>query len=304
MSRLYVLGHLTIDDIAYHQVGVSWDQPGGNALYSAVGAQIWLSEVGVLARVGRDYPEEHLETLRRCGLELAISRAEAPSIHDWGLYEEGGARRFVNHLSSGSHQDMSIRAEEIGDGHRQAQAYHIAPMPTDLQLGLLRALKKADNLIALDPHADYIAGYEAQLQAMLRIVDCFLPSRDEARIAYGADRPEEAARSFAGFGPRAVAVKLGTEGSLVYERTSGRTIHVPILPVEAQDVTGAGDAYCGGFVAGMMLTGDPMEAALYGTVSASYVVESRGVFAVPRPKRQEALRRLNMLRAAVRSDQD
>lgn len=301
MSTFYVLGNFTIDDVVYHGAGVSWDQPGGNALYAALGAQVWLSDVGVLARLGADYPEAHLDALRRRGLELALRRMEAPNIHDWSLYEEGGGRRFVDQLSSGSHYEMSIRPEEVCERERDGRAYHVAPMPIDIQADLARALKRPGNLVSLDPHLDYIAGHETELEAILHIVDCFLPSREEARVAYGADRPEEAARRFAASGPRAVAVKLGDEGSLVYDRGSDRMVHVPVVGVEVCDVTGAGDAYCGGFVAGMLLTGDPVEAALYATVSASYIVESRGVVAVPIPPREDAMRRLDALRATLRS---
>ncbi|KAI9282273.1 Ribokinase-like protein [Sporodiniella umbellata] len=44
------------------------------------------------------------------------------------------------------------------------------------------------------------------------------------------------------------------------------------------DVTGAGNAFCGGYAAGWVKTQkDPVLSALYGTVSASYVVEQIGV---------------------------
>jgi sugar/nucleoside kinase (ribokinase family) len=301
VDGVYVLGNFTIDDIVYHGADVHWEQPGGNALYAALGAQVWLSNVGVLARLGEDYPSTHLDALRRRGLKLALRRVHAPNIHNWSLYEDDGARRFIDHLSSGSHHEMSIHAEELCAEDRQARAYHVAPMPTDIQLGLVRSLKRPGSLLTLDPHVDYINGHEPELNEILRIVDCFLPSREEARVAYGTDRPEEAARHFAASGPRAVVIKLGQDGSLVHDRSSGRMVHVPVVPVEVHDVTGAGDAYCGGFIAGMLATGDPVEAALYGTVSASYAVETRGAVAVPIPGREDATERLDALRATVRS---
>ena len=41
-------------------------------------------------------------------------------------------------------------------------------------------------------------------------------------------------------------------------------------------VTGAGDSFCGGFMAGYLFTHDPLQAAAYGAVSASFIVESLG----------------------------
>ena len=44
------------------------------------------------------------------------------------------------------------------------------------------------------------------------------------------------------------------------------------------DVTGAGNAFCGGFAFGWIKTkGDAVESAYYGAVSASYTVEQMGV---------------------------
>jgi ribokinase len=44
------------------------------------------------------------------------------------------------------------------------------------------------------------------------------------------------------------------------------------------DPTGAGDSFCGGFLAGYKKTYDPLQAALYGNVSASLKVEGSGAF--------------------------
>ena len=46
-----------------------------------------------------------------------------------------------------------------------------------------------------------------------------------------------------------------------------------LSPNKVVDTTGAGDAFCGGFQVGLFETGDPVQAALYGAVSASFVIE-------------------------------
>jgi ribokinase len=44
------------------------------------------------------------------------------------------------------------------------------------------------------------------------------------------------------------------------------------------DLTGVGDAFCGGFLAGYCKTCDPLQAVLYGNVTASIAVEGTGAF--------------------------
>lgn len=46
---------------------------------------------------------------------------------------------------------------------------------------------------------------------------------------------------------------------------------------KVKDVTGAGNSFLGGYVAGLSLTNDPYEALLYATVSSSFVVEQFGL---------------------------
>jgi ribokinase len=52
---------------------------------------------------------------------------------------------------------------------------------------------------------------------------------------------------------------------------------VPAVPVAGiVDVTGAGNAYCGGFLVGLAETGDLGQAGRYGAVSASFALEQFG----------------------------
>jgi ribokinase len=293
--ELWVLGNLTIDDLVFWDGTTSMGLCGGNAVFAALGARLWSAGVGLAARVGPDYPPQHLRALASAGIRLALSRVEAPSIHDWGLYETPDRRQFVNRLDSGSHLDQSLLPPELPPAARAARVCHIAPMPLVVQAQLVRALAAAGVLVSLDPHESYIARAEDALLELLGHVGLFLPSRREAALLFGRDAPEEAARAFAACGPRVVAIKLGAQGSLLCEAGQSRVRHVPAVPVDAVDPTGAGDAYCGGFGLAYGRGGDALRAACCATVSASFVVEQRGALAVLPLDRDLAERRLAQL---------
>ncbi|MBI4771324.1 MAG: carbohydrate kinase, partial [Chloroflexi bacterium] len=55
-----------------------------------------------------------------------------------------------------------------------------------------------------------------------------------------------------------------------------RRWQIPAYPVNIRDVTGAGDAFSGAFLTGLVETQDPVEAALRGAVSASIIIEGLG----------------------------
>ena len=48
---------------------------------------------------------------------------------------------------------------------------------------------------------------------------------------------------------------------------------IPAYPVTIVDPTGAGDAFCGGVLAGYRNTYDPLQAAMYGNISSAMIME-------------------------------
>ncbi|MYJ77451.1 MAG: carbohydrate kinase, partial [Caldilineaceae bacterium SB0670_bin_27] len=70
---------------------------------------------------------------------------------------------------------------------------------------------------------------------------------------------------------------------------------IPTFPTAAVDPTGAGDAFCGGFLVGMAQTGDARQAALYGAVSASFIIKDFGVLHALRVDAAQAHSRLQQL---------
>ncbi|WP_030172507.1 carbohydrate kinase family protein [Spirillospora albida] len=105
-------------------------------------------------------------------------------------------------------------------------------------------------------------------------VDHFLPNEEQASAMTGEDDPEKAARALLAEGPASVVVTLGGEGSLVATRDG---VHrLPARPVEVVDTTGCGDAYCAGFITGLVQGRDVPEAARWGTAAASLVAQGLG----------------------------
>jgi ribokinase len=292
---LWVLGNLTIDDIVQADGTAAMGMCGGNAIYAAVGGRFWSDQVGLSARVGPDYPAAELEALQRAGVRLQLISTDAPSIHNWALYEDGDTRRFVPWVSSGTHLEQSLVADEVPEIAAGATVCHIAPMPLSVQAALVHHLSAAGPLISLDPHDEYVHGNVSDLVDLVQHVGLFLPSRREASLMYGCDAPEEAARAFAQLGPMVVAIKLGAEGSLVCVSGEQLVHHVPAVPVHVVDPTGAGDAYCGAFAVVYGRTRNALRAACYASAAASFVVERLGATSALPVHREEAEHRVRAL---------
>jgi hypothetical protein len=99
---------------------------------------------------------------------------------------------------------------------------------------------------------------------------------------------------------RHMAAKLGERGSLVCDAERGVLIHTPAHPVNVFDTTGAGDGYCGGFVAGLAAGRPLAECAAMKAVSASYVVEVCGALETERTSGATRQGRLERVLAETR----
>lgn len=143
-----------------------------------------------------------------------------------------------------------------------------APMRADFKPALLR-------------HADILIPNETEFAALVNRVPA--TKRADFTEAELATLSNAAIHALArAFGPPVVIVTLGKRGCLVSQET-GYTF-ISALKVKAIDTTGAGDAFVGGFSAGLVaFDGDLLAAARFGTAVAALSVTRRGAApAMPR----------------------
>jgi ribokinase len=109
---------------------------------------------------------------------------------------------------------------------------------------------------------------------MLSVVDILVVNRVEAAALTQLEAPERAARALRESGARDVLVTLGADGVLWVN--AEHTERLPAAPVDAIDTVGAGDAFCGMFVAALA-QGVSMRAALHqAQMAAAFTVARRG----------------------------
>jgi sugar/nucleoside kinase (ribokinase family) len=73
--------------------------------------------------------------------------------------------------------------------------------------------------------------------------------------------------------------KMGADGSsIAWRGESGEIeeIRVPAFASPVVDSTGCGDAYCAGFIVGLLRGWDVMQAAMFGTAAAGLVIRGLG----------------------------
>jgi sugar/nucleoside kinase (ribokinase family) len=126
--------------------------------------------------------------------------------------------------------------------------------------------------------------YDAIIETCKHI-DIISPNHEELASILGMDHHEDtsveacAATFYDRLGHTTLVVRAGRHGAYVV--STHEKAWVPAYwntPEAIVDVTGAGNAFCGGFCVGWVETGqDPVLSTYYGAVSASFVIEQVGV---------------------------
>lgn len=307
MSDLLTVGELTLDDVVVEDGHCDWKQVGGGALYSAIGARLWDFNPTISATVGADFPDQPLGELQAAGIDLShVTRIARPSLGVWLLYERGGRRHQVEKDSGSSFAvlDAARAPLPLGRPGDALRGVHLAPQTAEGHLRALAELRDRQLVVTLDLMVEPFISAPAYtgLEA-LRGLAAFLPSEQEVRQLWGGRHPAVLATALRKEAHMEVLViKRGARGVDVH--TSEGDVRVPAVHAEALDPTGAGDAFCGGFLAGFVAHGDPVVAAMHGAVSASFVVETRGALDALRVlDREVAEQRLAQLRNRLGSPQ-
>ncbi len=283
---LVILGNLLVDDIVRRDGSTLMGEAGGALVHAALGARLWGLGVGLVSVVGSDYPAAALDGLAERGVDLAgVRPLGRPGGRAWLLYERE-IRRVIHQLDCPSHDDVSPLPADLPDAYRAARGFHLAPMPLQRQRTLAIAL--ADRpFLSLDPFELLRDDNLADWSRVLAHVDAFFPSRDEIRVG---TTPDALVTRLAGGRLGLVALKAGAAGGRLVDLAAGTSHPWSGRADRVVDATGAGDAFVGGFLAGLLMHGDLQRAVEQGIVAASFAIEdwgARGLFAAT-PQRATA----------------
>lgn len=331
--RYIISGLLSRTTIVTADKRIWVDQPGGSALYAAGGLGLWDSSIGIMASANTDYPREWLDDFENRGLDIHGIRYidDSSDMRQFFAYKDTGEpdrgapvsifrnlqaplpREILGYVPGETQLDSrnrparnTLRPGDIPPEYLDATAVHFCPtdfLTHSLIPGFLR--QGQVQTITIDPSPGYMnKTFWDDIPQVVAGITAFLPSEEEVYSLFeGKTRDlREIAATLAGYGCEFVVIKRGQLGVLLYEHASRTFREIPAYPVQPIDPTGAGDAFCGGFLAGLRLKYDPFEAALMGSVSASFKIQGSGPF-YPMDSLPELVEaRLNILREKSTKD--
>ena len=290
---IVLLGNLLVDDVVFADGTTRMGQPGGALLYGALGATLWESPPGLVSVLGDDYPTPVLEKLQARGVDLGgVHHLGRSGVRTWLLYE-GTVRRLIHRLGCPTHEEVSPRPGLIPAEWRAARAFHLAPMPFEVQRSLLTALRDdTAAFVSIDPHMPVTEETLDEWRDALADADAFFPGEDELQLEGAHSDPQRALPRLVSGRLRFVVFKRGPKGGILYDAHDARFYTWQARAAAVVDQTGAGDAFGVGLILAH-LEGLPIDACLQrAVVTASFAVEGWGPDALLTATRADAENRL------------
>jgi ribokinase len=250
---------------------------GGSAANTIVGLARLGCKVGFIGKVGCDKEGDLLlEDFRKEGVDTngVIRAKHGKSGSVLGFVNKEGARALC--IDSGVND--TITPSEINmECVSQARFLHLTSFVGEksfqTQKKLLGALPEIVK-VSFDPGALYVRRGLVQLELIIKKTYVLMPNAGELELLTGKADYCKGADFMIGKGVKIVAVKLGGDGCYV---TDGHERYlIEAFKVKVVDTTGAGDAFCAGFLYGLLNDKSLYECGKLGNFVASRCIMKMG----------------------------
>ncbi|MBT8484919.1 MAG: sugar kinase [Phycisphaerales bacterium] len=300
---LIVTGSIGIDTI-HAPTGTAERVLGGSAAYFAAAASFH-APVRLVAAAGGDWPDAHrqvLEGLSNVALDGLEIRSASQTFAWGGRYFDNMNQRETLFTELGV---LDEEGPAIPATFRDSEFVFLANTHPVEQTRLLGEFPNR-RLAVADTMDLWINIAHTELLGLLEQVDGVVLNDEEAEQLTEESNAVTAGRRILEMGPTFAIIKKGEHGCILVHRDGLATL--PAFPAESHQVvdpTGAGDSFAGGMMGHLAATGvsdfESIQSALaWGTITASFAIESFSLDRLTRLTRQEIDERMTSFRVAAR----
>ncbi|MCM0081837.1 PfkB family carbohydrate kinase [Geomonas sp. Red32] len=240
-------------------------------------AMVTLARLGartsMIDRVGDDWRGRLIvEEFLREGVgtgHLLVQNGASSSIASIMVRKDDGARHIV--YAPGDVEELSP-ADLPEDAIASARILHLNGRHFEASLAAAALAKRKGVTVSFDGGAHR---FRPELLPLIKLTDVCIVAREFAFSCTGKNSLADAAAALIELGPKIVAITAGAEGSWVF--AGKESFYQPAFAVEHPvDTTGAGDAYHGAFLYGILRGYGLRRSAALATAVAARVVTALG----------------------------
>ncbi len=292
MADLIGLGEAMVEIYADQPLGSATQLQksfGGDVLNALVMAQRLSTSTGFYTRVGNDpFGQGLLEFCQSEGLDTSQAKLVGGENGVYFISLQANGEREFSYRRKGSAASQYSPADLDPNSFRGGKMLLVSGISQAISVSCQEAVFRAAQMakehgleVAFDPNyrpklwesQGGLVAAQAAYQKLEPLIDVLLPSypADLAVLGLEPDQPEKALNQLKA---KIVAIKCGEDGAWI--STQGVKQHLPAQPTQVQDTTGAGDAWNGAFLHGLLAATDPLEAARQANQMAARKLGYRG----------------------------
>jgi sugar/nucleoside kinase (ribokinase family) len=283
MRDAIVIGHLLKETIIYADGGKLGPVLGSPCAYTAMGAASLGLKTGIVSKTGYDMAKYAL-VLQKAGIDISGIEVGEHSTENYLDYTvpEGKKLTFV-------HKAADINSiNDIPNEYLDAKFFLLCPVDNEAKESLLEEL--CDNgRRTLSMELSGFGGASSmklgtsqtrkdKLKKIVKYFKIIKGGLEDCQHIFGnvkTSDAEDICKIFIEWGAEICALTLGPEGASAYSRKEG-FMQVPAPDCEVKDLTGAGDVFHAGFIAGYMERQSVMAGLESGSFASKEIIKKTG----------------------------
>jgi 2-dehydro-3-deoxygluconokinase len=271
---------------------------GGDTSNAAIAAARQGARVGYITALGQDMPGDSFMALwAREGVDAStVIRTERWLTGVYFVTHDERGHHFLHYRTNSAAANYAV-ADLPSVAIAAARMFYVSGISqgisdsaTDAAFAAIDIARRNGVKVAYDtnyrPRLWPPARAAAVMHAAMAQTDYALPGIEDVQTLTGITEAEAMLDFYLRLGPKVVVLKMGDAGAWL--ATPEHRVHIPKHDVEVIDATGAGDAFCGSFLARILAGDAPEQAARYANLAAAMKCTGYGAVA-PIPRAAEVL---------------
>ena len=243
------------------------------------------ANVGWFGRMGNDEAAKLLlDDFSKNGIDIShiIIEKDKRAMFTWIQVDPQGQRSIIMFPNS----ILDITLKDMKDEFRGyiKDAYMFSSEATIIPLSIVlegaKIAKEENTKFVLDIDVDPLSlsvenlGTKEELEELISLSYATIPCKSAAKTLTGKEEPYEIVEELLKMGPQFVGITLGKDGCMIGNRK--KIVTIPAYHVDVIDTTGAGDAFHGAFMYGLLNQWDIEDIGKFSNAAAALVCTKLG----------------------------
>lgn len=294
------IGNLTRETVINRNGRVYFDYPGGDILYAASAYKACGGDAGLLSCTGRNFPQDFLNQIQKKGLDIGGVKKTNFNFEQRSFYFISEELEIQTPSPQKVFSEMGIslpkillgfdpsRKNSIREDAASISAKSMVETPghfkkaNSVYLGSIecKVLKMATAYFRSSDHTQILVHpgkemmhsgmFNETINSLGRASSVITSLRDLKSLFSDKSKSlDQIVQIISTYCVKYLIILMDSEKTFLYDFSDGKKYLIPMLPLTAIDPVGAASAFCGGYMAGINMHSDPVNAAALGNTMRS-----------------------------------